>query len=101
MRVEPLSLRRSRALARALLLLRHLELRRRNAVGHFHAGRPVPNAMVLTGSNQAVLVLHASQPTTRLRMHYKTRSGDGFHLLSLRVSPTWLTLWLGALPPRG
>ena len=43
--------------------------------------------------------LRATQTATRLRLYYSSRTGSGLQMLSLRVSPAWLTLWLGAPTP--
>ena len=69
------------------------ELDNNNPVGRFDATHAVPPLMILTGSREALLRLDATVVTTRLRVHWSCRRRRG--MLSLRISPTWLTLWLG------
>ena len=64
-------------------------------VGRFAARDGVPPSLALTGSNEAVVVITATHRDTRLRINYECKSA-GIQLLgSLRISPSWLTLWLG------
>ena len=50
--------------------------------------------MVMTGSNQATVVLSAVSPHTRLHVHYRCLHDDSL-LFALNISPMWLALWMG------
>ena len=50
--------------------------------------------MVLTGSDEASIVLSVTSDVTRLKLHYKCVREEG-GLFSLSFSPLWLALWFG------
>jgi len=55
---------------------------------------PHAQYMVLTGSDQASIILTASASGTALRINYKCNLEDDL-LFSLSISPLWLALWMG------
>ena len=50
--------------------------------------------MVLTGSDEAYITLTETSADTQLELFYQCDREAGVQILSLRISPTWLTLWL-------
>ena len=63
-------------------------------VGRFDTTREISEYMVMTGTDQASIVLKADSPGTRLRIHYRCLVDDDM-LFSLHISPLWLALWMG------
>jgi len=63
-------------------------------VGRFSAEQEISEFMVMTGTDQAMVILTASSPNTRLRIRYRCLLQDNL-LFSLHISPLWLALWMG------
>ena len=63
-----------------------------NLVGRFSASEPPPASMVLTGANEAIIVLTRNSASTWLRLSYRCLSQSGVRMGSLRLSPATLAL---------
>lgn len=71
------------------------EVKFRSHIGEFDDQHSIPSSLVMTGSDEAVVRLSGMSPRTRLTLHYHCTIEAGVQLLSLRISPLWLTLWMG------
>lgn len=63
-------------------------------VGRFDSTHRISEFMVMTGTDQATIVLSASAPNTRLRISYRCLYDDGL-LPAFQISPIWIALWMG------
>ena len=63
-------------------------------VGKFDSTSRISEFMVMTGTDQATIVLSASTPNTRLRISYRCLYDDGL-LPAFQISPIWIALWMG------
>jgi len=63
-------------------------------ISTFTGLRGIPKEMVLTGSDEVYLVLTATSNASHFHMKYRCMPTGDIQVLSMHISPLWLTLWL-------